>query len=694
MNVIDSWRAARGLAPLSALPLSVSPVVPSTVASVSLATSPIAKIHVAFRDQGLTGYRSAAPGARQKLAVSLIDWQGWNRMPLPTQPVVAAQAILYSPTAERGRWAASADPAADVLAIIVGISLPSGVTYGIWTPCASTVPTPADVPGLVRWHGPMCPVEISAALQAGAAVISAELTVLQASWCRLKWKFPRQWLDASVELAMVNRSAEWPEIAAWLDGAEACSLTERPVIVPTLSAAMGRWASLKGWTGVVGARVLTAEAIRGGLALLRVDLGVLAKTEMSERTALEDRAWCYDQVVNARGLPIDRVLAEALLAMGPSLGLSNPFPKIHEVLKHVGEGDRLRGAYHFRDQFTGRWGSWEPNVHNLRKPRIPARRLSVLVRLVRRGHGPALLRRRPAAEAAGLLEHLERCIIAAPSGMSFLVADQGQAEPRCLFTAAGLERVVAIMDQIDLYLHPELQQQMFGDVVAVGHPDAKRRRLALKIAIIACGFGMGADKLLSYASDTFGFDLQAQGVDPSRLVAVYRETFAAVPQLWKHMGAASVAAVNSRHSVAVPLGHFEMRDKDLHLVLASGRSIVYPEARVVPDRFKGRVLGYRRGGPLRGRLETAWGGILTQNAVTGTMRDVHAGHLIEMEQQGLAPCGHTHDDVVCLVADSQAAAGINQLGVIMSRGPVWMPALRLKAEAHRTKRLGAQDLPF
>ena len=633
------------------------------------------------------------PGCNPVRNNTAVDWAGWAQMPVPSQTTIAVQAIIASPTAAQGAWAGSLDPAVDLCGLIISVVTPGGLIFGIWTPAESTLPVPAEIPSLHRWHGPGCPAAVLAALALGAPIVTTELAPALVAWGRLGWPAPGNWLDAGVHLAMENRSAEWPEVAAWLAGATPCALVERPLQDPSLSATLNRWSLVKHWSGVQPKRGFTATGVLGGLLLVRVSLGVIARTGLGQLTAREAIAWRYDQILNVRGLPIDRHLGKSLVALGPALGIDNPFPKVQEVLRHLAWDERVYGAYHFRGQFTGRWGSSKPCLHNLRKPRLSTKLLRVVIRLVRQGHGRSLLRHRSAQDAADLLGNLERCIVATPPGMSFIVADQGQAEPRCLFTAAGLVRVVEIMDRVDLYLHPDLQKPLFGDVVPSTHPDAKRRRLCLKIAIIACGYGMAAETLLSYAVDTFGFDLQSAGVDPSALVDLYRSTFSQVPRLWRQMGDASVAAVGSRTPVPVPLGTFTMVGSDLHLVLLSGRAIVYPEACVVRGRYNNAVLGYRRGGPLRGRLETAWGGTLTQNAVTGSMRDVHAGHLVQMQRDGLDPCGHTHDDAICLVTDERVEYSIDQMTAIMGRAPDWMSTLRLRVEAYATKRLGGEGLP-
>jgi hypothetical protein len=161
--------------------------------------------------------------------------------------------------------------------------------------------------------------------------------------------------------------------------------------------------------------------------------------------------------------------------------------------------------------------------------------------------------------------------------------------------------------------------------------------------------------------------------------------------LWYTLGGQSRDAVGSSTPVKTAVGMFEFVDGDLLFRLRSGRVIVYPKAMVVEGE-KGPVVEYWKGGPLRGKRTTAWGGILFQHAVTGTLRDVHAGHLVDLEAAGLDPVAHCHDEAAGLVMASDGPAAEATMARVMSRAPSYLPGMRLRCEPYLTERLGAKGL--
>ena len=127
-------------------------------------------------------------------------------------------------------------------------------------------------------------------------------------------------------------------------------------------------------------------------------------------------------------------------------------------------------------------------------------------------------------------------------------------------------------------------------------------------------------------------------------------------------------------------------------MLPTDRRIVYPDAKEVEGEY-GPVLGYRKGGVLRGVQATAWGGVLVQNATTGLLRDVLAWALVQVEMTGfLTPIGHTHDEVICLCPATRADEGKALLKRIMDQVPAALGRLPMTCKAYVTERLGMKDL--
>jgi len=294
-----------------------------------------------------------------------------------------------------------------------------------------------------------------------------------------------------------------------------------------------------------------------------------------------------------------------------------------------------------------------------------------------------------------LIANLERGIFVAPEGFVFISADQKAAEPRRVFQVVGRKDVLEVMQCSDLYLDPALQKLLFNSKTPKDQQDQERRRLAIKVMVIAGSYGMGPDTLEIYTENTWGTNLSALGVTARIVIDGYRRMFPQVPRLWYRLGDASLEAWNGSAPVETPVGTFVRDGRDLRLTLPSGRPIVYVDADEI-DSKKGKkgskVICYRSGGPLTGRLATAWGGTLLNHATCGTLRDIQVAHLVQLEAEGWSPVAQTHDEIVLLVPIELAAAAMARMRQIMESVPAWAGALPLQVKQYQTERLGVEGL--
>jgi hypothetical protein len=666
---VNAWLAQKGIKPIAAV--ATPTVLPS------------APIQSPVQRPALAAPQRHNRRADDALALALT-------MPIPSDTLLSIQPVVVSPVdaTEHGSWAAISSPSMSVKAIAISLAEMGVVTSGVWLPTSSPYSPPTDLGTLIHWKGDVCPEPVSRLLAAGAPVISAPVVVAQQALFHLEWPWPARWLDVAVQMCTKNVDGEIDEVAAWLAGATDLNYIQK-------------WSPLRDYTGIVLPRAPMVDAIRKAVAMTRLALGVASVCGTSLGSDREEAAWKADQMINARGIPIDRTLILGVQGLGQE---SHIIQKFSEVQLYACNDDRVRGAFRFVGQHTGRWTAQEPALHNLRKTLLETAEVQGLVETVRKGGIQWVqefydklvetLRAKDSSfpgSVGELLGNLERPMFCAPPGMVFVVGDQKQAEPRGVFYFAGLQKVLATMDERDLYLDPALQKSLFGDAVPVDHSDAKRRRNVLKIVVIACGYGMGGDMLRKYALDGWGFDFEKSGIDPANAVDAYRRVFRKVKELWYSIGTYSRDAIKHETTIKTDVGTFEFSDGDLLFHLRSGRTIVYPKATVV-DGDMGKVVEYWKGGPLRGNRDTAWGGTLFQHSVTGTLRDAHAGHLVELEAAGLNPVSHCHDEAVCLVPEGDGPAAVTAMAAIMSKSPAYLPGLPLKCKPYLTRRLGVEGL--
>ena len=127
---------------------------------------------------------------------------------------------------------------------------------------------------------------------------------------------------------------------------------------------------------------------------------------------------------------------------------------------------------------------------------------------------------------------------------------------------------------------------------------------------------------------------------------------------------------------------------DFELVLPSGRIMLYREVRegwtmveneetgLMERRRAVTAEGFRDGRVVRLKL---YGGLLAENLVQATARDVFAEHLLELEDTpGVTILFTCHDEAVLQVDENISA---NDIQKIMSKTPSWLEGCPIAAEA-------------
>jgi DNA polymerase len=128
------------------------------------------------------------------------------------------------------------------------------------------------------------------------------------------------------------------------------------------------------------------------------------------------------------------------------------------------------------------------------------------------------------------------------------------------------------------------------------------------------------------------------------------------------------------------LGHqfnSQLRKDVIEFELRSGRKLRYADPRWYDNSMWADVAteqGYRR--------TKIWGGVLTENLVSATARDVLAVGLLRLEAAGLKVVMHSHDEFVV-----ECAADVKKEEVrdLITRPVEWMPELELAASAEDAK---------
>ena len=125
----------------------------------------------------------------------------------------------------------------------------------------------------------------------------------------------------------------------------------------------------------------------------------------------------------------------------------------------------------------------------------------------------------------------------------------------------------------------------------------------------------------------------------------------------------------------------------LQLKLPSGRKIIYPQPRAIGDEQRadvafldnaaGQFTDCRHG-------QGAYGGLWTENVVSGIARDLLAEAMLRIEAAGYPIVLHVHDEIVAKCR--KASAALDEFTRLMTRKPAWALDLPIAAKAWTGKR--------
>ncbi len=299
---------------------------------------------------------------------------------------------------------------------------------------------------------------------------------------------------------------------------------------------------------------------------------------------------------------------------------------------------------------------------------------------------------------------LRRCFVPSPAcpeqsreGNVFIIADLCQIEPRIL---AWLIGDVAFLDLvrngIDIYEAHARSTMGYTDQRPLKEVDPAMRSLA-KARTLGLGYGCGPKKFVAVAKNLGGIDITF--ADAKKTVQDFRAKNIRISNLWKRLDRDFKRSAGG----------------DYHIELPSGRELRYLSVSKNPRGY------YTASTERGGRKRKLYGGLLAENLVQATARDVFAEHLLAIHrylsgvpQASSLPCRtagvspaqssdlspptsapigrivfHVHDEVIVEVPASIAEQAREQILAIMSTTPDWLSGCPVEAEAtinhHYTK---------
>jgi DNA polymerase bacteriophage-type len=319
--------------------------------------------------------------------------------------------------------------------------------------------------------------------------------------------------------------------------------------------------------------------------------------------------------------------------------------KLRAGLACVSPDGRLRDMHRYYGAHTGRWSGKDMQLQNLPRPdkrfeKMTADELEALAVAVCNGRHYA---------SADEIDLLLRAVLCASPGNTLAVCDFSGVEARGL---AWLSNDTAALEVFAAGRDP--YKVMAATIFSCSYDAVDKIQRGIgKIAVLACGYGMGADKFDATAAEG-GVDLAAAGVDAQDVVQAWRRAHAPSVQFWYACERAFVDACRGERRVVSHVTFEPSSDgKDVAIFLPSGRPIVYNDVRL-------SMRGSPRGPKpcptylgTRGRKHL-YGGLIVENITQSMCRDPMAQTLVAAEEMGLDPVLHVHDEGAC---DVPAIAG-------------------------------------
>ena len=340
----------------------------------------------------------------------------------------------------------------------------------------------------------------------------------------------------------------------------------------------------------------------------------------------------------------------------------------YDAMLHAVNGDgRMRGLLVYHGAATGRWSGKLVQPQNFPRPQKKQDELDEIIAKLKAEedvseHGAGTV----------LASDLLRSMLVADEGHRLMFADYSAIEARVLAWVARQDDLVETFRKGgDVY--KEMASAIYN--VDVGCVTDAQRQVG-KMAILGCGYGMGGKR---FAEQCATMGIKVDEDEAKRIVAVYREKNNMIAQYWRDIEEEFVEMVKGAGRVGT-----------VPLPLPSGRSLTYHNPRIIQRETPwGAMRDTAQVDTLNSvtrqwTSQIIWGGLLTENVVQATARDMMATAMMALEIKGYPVILSVHDEIICEVPEDFGS--LDEMIDIMTRVPAWAEGCPINAEGKEGKR--------
>jgi DNA polymerase len=348
-------------------------------------------------------------------------------------------------------------------------------------------------------------------------------------------------------------------------------------------------------------------------------------------------------------------------------GAKSSTAKYEAMVNAANADNRMRGLLMYHGAATGRWSGRLVQPQNFPRPQKKQDELDQIIAKLKADEDVS-------EYGAGtvLASDLLRSMLIAEDGHRLMFADYSAIEARVLAWIAGQTDLVETFRKGgDVY--KEMASAIYN--VNVENVTDGQRQVG-KMAILGCGYGMGGKRFAEQCA-TMGINVDED--EAKRIVSVYREKNDRIAQYWRNSENEFVEMVKGAGRVG-----------SVGLPLPSGRSLTYHNPRIIQRETPwGAMRDTAQVDTLNSVTrqwvsQIIWGGLLTENVVQATARDLMATAMMALELKGYNVILSVHDEIICEVPDDFGS--LEEMIDIMTRCPSWADGCPINAEGKEGKR--------